>query len=80
MRLPGIATLTFEVTPKDGGCTLTQIARFKPRGLAGLAYWYAVAPLHGVVFNGMLRGIGRAAETCDAPRPGFGRAAGETYG
>ena len=30
-------------------------------GLAGLAYWYAVLPLHGIVFNGMLRGIQRAA-------------------
>jgi hypothetical protein len=39
-----------------------QIARFKPRGLLGLAYWYAVSPLHGVVFRGMLRGIQRGAE------------------
>lgn len=62
MRLPGIATLTFEVKPTTGGCTLTQTARFKPRGLAGLVYWYAVAPLHGIVFDGMLRGIRREAE------------------
>lgn len=64
MRLPGEATLCFEVTPSTGRrCTLTQTARFKPRGLAGLVYWYAVAPLHGVVFDGMLRGIRRAAES-----------------
>ncbi|MFH1844285.1 MAG: hypothetical protein ABIF77_13860 [bacterium] len=25
-----------------------------------LAYWYALAPLHGLVFSGMLRGIARA--------------------
>lgn len=63
MRLPGEATLTFEVTPtSDTACMLTQTARFKPRGLAGLAYWYAVTPLHGVVFKGMLRGIRRVAE------------------
>jgi uncharacterized protein YbjT (DUF2867 family) len=68
MRLPGEATLTFEVTPAAGrGVTLTQTARFKPRGLAGLAYWYAVAPLHGIVFDGMLRGIRREAES----RPHF---------
>jgi hypothetical protein len=28
----------------------------------GLAYWYAVLPLHGLVFDGMLRGIRRTAE------------------
>ena len=63
MRLPGEAALTFEVTPaSDTTCMLTQTARFKPRGLAGLAYWYAVTPLHGIIFNGMLRGIRRVAE------------------
>jgi hypothetical protein len=63
MRLPGVATLTFETIPlPDGRTRLTQTARFKPRGLAGLAYWYAVAPMHGIVFNGMLRGIRREAE------------------
>lgn len=63
MRLPGEATLTFEVLPgQEQTCTLVQTARFKPRGLAGLAYWYAVAPLHGIVFRGMLRGAKRVAE------------------
>jgi hypothetical protein len=63
MRLPGEATLTFEVEATGADCCkLTQTARFKPRGLAGLAYWYAVAPLHGIVFHGMLQGIRRAAE------------------
>lgn len=65
MRLPGEATLTFEVTPDGAGCRLTQTARFRPRGLAGIAYWYAVAPLHGIVFDGMLRGIRRKAESLD---------------
>lgn len=63
MRLPGEATLTFEVRPAEGqSCTLVQTARFKPRGLGGLAYWYAVLPLHGVVFRGMLLGVKRTAE------------------
>lgn len=62
MRLPGVATLTFEVTPAPSGCILTQTARFKPRGLAGITYWYAVSPLHGIVFQGMLHGIRRASE------------------
>jgi hypothetical protein len=29
--------------------------------LFGLLYWYAVAPLHNVVFRGMLLGIQREA-------------------
>ena len=37
-------------------------ARFRPKGLLGLAYWYAVLPAHHIVFNGMLNGIKRTAE------------------
>lgn len=65
MKLPGIARLGFEMEPIDGDKTktrLTMTARFWPRGLAGLAYWYAVVPLHFFVFGGMLKGIKRAAE------------------
>ena len=62
MKLPGRATLTFDIEPDgDTRCTLVQTARFRPRGLAGLAYWYAVRPLHGLVFRGMLQGIREAA-------------------
>jgi uncharacterized protein YbjT (DUF2867 family) len=67
MKLPGEALLRFEVKPADGGvgdrCTLVQTARFKPRGLLGLAYWFAVWPLHGPVFHSMMHGIRRAAES-----------------
>ena len=63
MRLPGEAELDFLLKPHGAaGTLLTQIARFKPRGLAGILYWYGVLPLHGVVFRGMLNGIRRAAE------------------
>lgn len=65
MKLPGEALLSFEIEPaRDGslqGCRLTQTARFQPRGLFGLVYWYAVLPLHGFVFRGMLEGIRREA-------------------
>ncbi|MCA9254034.1 MAG: DUF2867 domain-containing protein, partial [Phycisphaerales bacterium] len=56
---------TFEVEPSADGpafSKLIQTARFKPKGLLGLAYWYAVVPLHGIVFNAMLKGIRREAE------------------
>jgi uncharacterized protein YbjT (DUF2867 family) len=62
MKLPGIATLEVAVCPFEGGTRLSLIARFKPRGLFGMAYWYGVLPLHGLVFVGMLRGMKRAAE------------------
>jgi uncharacterized protein YbjT (DUF2867 family) len=64
MILPGEAILEFEIEPGEtvDGCRLIQTARFLPRGLAGILYWYAVMPLHGVVFRRMLQGIRRAAE------------------
>ncbi len=62
MKLPGRAWLEFEVEPELGGARIRQTAVFDPVGLAGLAYWYGVFPLHTLVFRGMLRGIVRAAE------------------
>ncbi|MEM9940202.1 MAG: SDR family oxidoreductase [Planctomycetota bacterium] len=65
MKLPGIARLGFKIQPSEGNkikSTLIMTARFWPRGLAGLAYWYAVVPLHYFVFGGMLNGIKKAAE------------------
>jgi len=63
MRLPGVAWLEWTVEPVDGGSRLTQVARFRPRGLWGRAYWYAVAPFHRLVFPGLLDGIARDAVT-----------------
>jgi uncharacterized protein YbjT (DUF2867 family) len=65
MKLPGVATLSFDLSgsPRgDGGTRLVMTARFRPRGLMGIGYWYAVVPLHGIVFRGMLRGIIASAE------------------
>ena len=64
MKLPGKAMLNFELEPeKDGRRTrLTMTARFRPKGLLGILYWYAVLPLHNIVFGGMLRGIRNTAE------------------
>jgi hypothetical protein len=36
---------------------LTQTATFRPKGLNGRLYWYAVSPLHHFIFEGMLRRI-----------------------
>jgi uncharacterized protein YndB with AHSA1/START domain len=76
MKLPGEALLEFEVAPEGIGTRLTQTARFLPRGLAGLAYWYAVLPVHGFVFEGMIHGIRESAlGPSGGPRAGPGRAA-----
>jgi uncharacterized protein YbjT (DUF2867 family) len=61
MKLPGRAWLTFEVAPDGTGSRITQTATFDPVGLAGLAYWYGVWPLHELVFRGMLREIAEEA-------------------
>lgn len=66
MRLPGVATLRIDIDPSPApstGTRLAMTARFRPRGLLGIAYWYSVLPLHGIVFRGMLKGLVRAAES-----------------
>lgn len=57
MKLPGRAWLQFEVCGDDVTSTIRQTAVFEPRGLAGLLYWYALYPVHALIFRGMLRGI-----------------------
>ncbi len=61
MKLPGRAWLEFEVTGDGSSATIRQTATFDPVGLWGRAYWYALYPLHQLVFGGMLRGVARAA-------------------
>ena len=64
MKLPGEAELEFCLREETDDCTkVIMMARFRPKGLLGLAYWYAVLPLHGFVFPVMLRGIARNVES-----------------
>jgi len=51
MKLPGEAWLEFVIDP-DG--MLRQTATFRPHGLLGRLYWYAVLPFHFFIFNGMV--------------------------
>ena len=55
MKLPGEAWLSFEIKNN----VLTQTATFRPRGLAGRLYWWAVTPFHWFVFNGMIKAIAK---------------------
>lgn len=61
MKVPGRAWLEFKVEPKGTGSVIRQTAVYDPEGLFGLLYWYSLFPVHGPVFNGMLKGIARRA-------------------
>lgn len=54
MKVPGKAWLQLEVEPTSTGCRVVQTALFAPRGLRGLAYWWALYPIHLPVFAGLL--------------------------
>jgi hypothetical protein len=60
MKLPGEAWLEFSI---DNDNVLHQVATFRPKGLKGRLYWYSVLPFHGIVFNGMLRGLASGPKT-----------------
>lgn len=66
MKLPGKAALTLGIEPlttKHGECIFRLRASFRPRGLAGHAYWWIVRPFHGIVFGSMVRNIPKKAES-----------------
>jgi len=70
MKVPGKAWLEFEVKVQDHDTRpfLTQTAFFAPKGLLGVAYWYALYPIHSMIFGGMIQKIAkRAAEIANQP-------------
>lgn len=62
MKLPGRAWLEFQVEGDDVSSHIQQTAIFDPVGLWGQLYWYALYPLHSLIFAGMLRNIAKAAQ------------------
>lgn len=71
MKVPGRAWLEFQIkadSGPDAGTTIVQTAYFAPKGLLGVLYWYALYPIHGLIFGGMIREIARRAEAAP-PRP-----------
>ncbi len=50
MKLPGEAWLEFKIEKGE----LIQTATFRPKGISGRLYWYAVYPFHGFIFNGLI--------------------------
>ena len=57
MKLPGEAWLEFSIVKNEKRCLLKQTATFRPRGILGRNYWYAMLPFHYFIFRNMLKRI-----------------------
>ncbi len=63
MIVPGKAWLQFRAVRAEGGRTqLTQTAFFASKGLFGWLYWYALYPIHALIFSGMIKRIAVKAQ------------------
>ena len=63
MKAPGAGVLEFELDAlEDSRTRVTVTAYWHPRGVWGLAYWYALVPAHQFLFRGWTRAIARRAE------------------
>jgi uncharacterized protein YbjT (DUF2867 family) len=59
MKLPGEAWLEFKILKKDSKMQLQQTATFRPKGLWGRLYWFAMLPFHYFIFNGMIKNLAK---------------------
>jgi len=57
MILPGDAWLELKIVQENNEYILKQTATFRPDGIMGRLYWYAVLPFHWFVFDGMIDNI-----------------------
>lgn len=62
MKLPGEAWLEFRVENSGPQFELIQTATFRPLGLWGRIYWYAVLPFHGFIFPALAKKIVRVSK------------------
>jgi len=63
MKAPGTGILEFELEPQGARTRIRITAYWHPRGVWGLAYWYALVPAHRFIFKGWTRAIARRAES-----------------
>jgi len=61
MKLPGEAWLEFKMTGDAPPFILHQIATFRPSGVSGRLYWYALWPFHQFIFRGMIQKLASEA-------------------
>jgi hypothetical protein len=57
MKLPGEAWLEFRIKKSGDHHELIQTATFRPVGLLGRLYLYAVLPFHFFLFDGMAKNL-----------------------
>jgi hypothetical protein len=70
MKVPGKAWLQLQVTPhEEGQSLLSQTAFFAPKGLLGWLYWYALYPIHALIFSGLIDRIAQRAAALKVERP-----------
>lgn len=69
MKLPGLAWLQWEARPDGQTTYLQQTAAFQPRGLPGLLYWWALYPVHMLLFTRMAKRIAQLGHTLDQATP-----------
>ncbi|MFS8562920.1 MAG: SDR family oxidoreductase [Rhabdochlamydiaceae bacterium] len=57
MKVPGEAWLEFKFEQKNHELFLVQIATFRPKGILGRLYWYALIPFHFFIFRKMVKAL-----------------------
>jgi len=73
MKVPGEAWLEYEIRHEGRKPVLVQTATFRPRGLFGRLYWYALVPIHFFIFSGMARAIAAGKTKKRSSYPSGGR-------
>lgn len=64
MKVPGEAWLEWRITSDGPGSSrLRQLSRFHPRGVAGRAYWWALLPIHKLIWKRLAQRLVARAET-----------------
>jgi uncharacterized protein YbjT (DUF2867 family) len=69
MRVPGAAWLQWELEREAGGTRVVQSALFAPTGVLGVGYWWALYPIHSLIFSALIRAIGHEAEARERVEP-----------
>lgn len=57
MKAPGEAWLQFKFEQKNHQWFLVQRATFRPKGILGRLYWYALVPFHFFIFRKMAKAL-----------------------
>ena len=57
MKMPGEAWLEFKLEQANHTWFLVQTATFRPKGILGRLYWYALVPFHLFIFRKMAKAL-----------------------